>query len=679
MIHYTRYKGHKPNIYRKCDNNIYTFDIETTSYIILNGRIYTNIDYLSFNEKQKKECIFRGFMYIWMFSINDTVYYGRTWEDFKKFLDRLNNNVKSKKIVFIHNLAFEFQFLKSVFNVDNVVARKSHKVMKCDLIDYNIELRCSYFMSNCALSYLPKLYDLPVKKMSGDLDYNKIRTPKTKLTKKELIYCENDCLVIYYYILKMLETYKTVKTIPLTSTGQVRRELKERVAKDFVYKNKVYNAINTNPHIYNMLVSAFMGGYTHSNWIYTGDILYDIDSYDFTSSYPYVLVCYKYPSSVFKKCTIEKREDMFNSFAYLLTVKLINVQSKFNNHFLSQSKCKEIVNGRYDNGRIISADSLIITVTDIDFNLILDTYNCEYEIIESYYSKYNYLPKQFINFILEKYVNKTKLKNVSGKEVEYTKEKNKFNSLYGMSVTNMIRDNVTYDNIAGWQEIELTNNEIIDLLNKEKNKAFLSFAYGVWVTAHARNNLIRNIMKLDDYTVYSDTDSLKLLKGYDKKIIIDYNNSVIKRIEKISKLLDINIDNFSPKDINGKKHTLGLFEKDGHYDEFITQGAKKYAYKINNKIEITVAGVPKKGALGLKTLYDFKDNFVFEYQHTGKNLLFYCDNQEEIVITDYRGIECKIIDVSACCIIPTTYVLGKSLEYANLLTENSSARAVYKE
>lgn len=38
---------------------------------------------------------------------------------------------------------------------------------------------------------------------------------------------------------------------------------------------------------------------------------------------------------------------------------------------------------------------------------------------------------------------------------------------------------------------------------------------------------------------------------------------------------------------------LGLFELDEHYDKFITQGAKKYAYEIDGKIGITVAGVPK--------------------------------------------------------------------------------------
>lgn len=262
MVYYKEYIGHQINLVgkrKKIDNTVYSFDIESTSYIILNGKQYPAIKYKDLNEKQKENCEFRSTMYIWMLSINDIVYYGRTWEEFRDFLNILENYSSYKKIIFIHNLSFEFQFLKSVFNFKNVLARKSHKVMKCDFIDYNIELRCTYFMSNCALKYLPKLFNLPVKKMVGDLEYEKIRHSKTKLTKKELKYCENDCMVIYYYILEELKTYERVDKIPLTSTGHVRRELKNIVMNDYNYRNKVRRSINTDPHIYNLLMDCFAG------------------------------------------------------------------------------------------------------------------------------------------------------------------------------------------------------------------------------------------------------------------------------------------------------------------------------------------------------------------------------------------------------------------------------------
>ena len=356
--------------------------------------------------------------------------------------------------------------------------------------------------------------------------------------------------------------------------------------------------------------------------------------------------------------------------------------------------------GKFDNGRIISAGELEIVLTDVDFYFLLDVYKIEeYEIEESYYSIYDYLPKQFIEFVLEKYVNKTKYKNVEGMEVEYAKEKNKFNALYGMSVTNMIRDDVVYDNITDWSERELTNDEIIEKLNEEKKKSFLSFAYGVWVTAFARSNLLKNVIKLDTYVVYCDTDSMKLKEGYNQEVIDDYNNFVVNKIKFVSKALDIPFEKFSPKDSKGEKHILGVFDNDGHYDEFITQGAKKYAYtkwidkeKIKedtnvqeikgNKakiLEITVAGVPKSGALGLKSLNDFKDDFVFDFKYTNKNLLIYCENQEKNVIIDYEGNEYEVDDKSGCCLVPTTYVLGKALEYSDLLSDNSSKRSKFKE
>lgn len=685
---------------KKVDNTIYTFDIETTSYLILDGKVIPAIKYLELTEEEQIRAEYRSFMYIWQFGINDTIYYGRTWEELRAFLIRLDYYNSAKKIVFIHNLAFEFQYLKSVFRFKNVIARKKHKVMRCEMEDYNIELHCSYMMSNCALKLLPKVFMLPVEKKVGDLDYTLMRTPATELTEKELGYCEYDCLVVYEYIKRELETYGRVDKIPITSTGHVRRELKERISKDWDYKNKVKKSININPHVYNLLQDAFAGGYTHANYIYANEILKNIDSWDFTSSYPYILVSHQFPSTEFRECNIKSASQMLKKFAYIIVVEFTNIKSKYFNNFISASKCTNIYNAVYDNGRIIQAEKITMTLTDIDFYFLLDTYKYDsYEIKESYYSVYDYLPKQFIEFVLEKYVNKTKYKNVEGMEVEYAKEKNKFNALYGMSVTNMIRDEVIYDNEKDWYERVLENKEIVEKLNEEKKKAFLSFAYGVWVTAYARSNLLKNVIQLDDKVVYCDTDSMKLKEGYDKSVIENYNNFVIKKLKYVSKILDIPFEKFSPKDSKGERHTLGVFDNDGKYDEFITQGAKKYAYtkwidkeKIKedtnvqeikgNKakvLEITVAGVPKSGALGLKNLSEFKDNFVFDFKYTNKNLLIYCENQENCNIIDYQGNEYTVKDKSGCCIVPTTYVLGKALEYADLISDNSSKRAKYKE
>lgn len=267
MLYWSEYQGHTPDIKgsrKKFDNTIYTFDIETTSYLILNNKQIPAINYLDLSKKEQENCIFQSQMYIWMFGINDTIYYGRTWKELKQFLFRIENwGTNVKKYVYVHNLAFEFQFLRNAFDFTNVFARKSRKPIMFDLKDYNFSFRCTLTMANCSLEKLPEIYNLPINKLVGNLDYYIIRNSKTKLTDLELSYCENDCLVVYEYIKKELLFYKTLKNLPITSTGHVRKELKEKISKNYKYKWKVKKSINTNGHVFNLLQDAFQ------RWIYS--------------------------------------------------------------------------------------------------------------------------------------------------------------------------------------------------------------------------------------------------------------------------------------------------------------------------------------------------------------------------------------------------------------------------
>ena len=689
MKYWTEYTGHEVDILgqkRKIDNTIYTFDIETTSYLILDDRIISAREYQSLSDDEQESCTKQACMYIWQFSINDQVYYGRTWAEFKLFLNRLELNDNTKKIVFVHNLAFEFQALWSVLRIKDVMSRKTRKLIKCELEDYNIELRCTLMLSNLKLEKLPDVYQLPVQKKVGYLDYTLLRTPATPLTKRELGYCEFDCLVTYWYIKTELETYERVDKLPITATGKVRKQLQHLVLSNPAYVRKVGHQINTNPRVYNMLVDAFAGGYTHANYIYADEVLDNVDSYDETSAYPYVLVTCKFPSTVFKPCNLTKADQMLSKFAYLLKVKFTNIKCKYLNNFISSSKCENIEGKpNYDNGRIITAKEITITITDVDFRFILDTYNCgSYEILESYYSVYNYLPIEYVNFILDKYVLKTTLKNVDGKELEYGREKAAFNSLYGMTVTNTICADVNFVNFDEWLERPLTNDEITTKLYRDKKRGFLNFAWGVWCTAYARDNLLRRVIALDEYVAYCDTDSCKVVPGYDKSIFEKYNQSVEDKIRKVSIERNIPFERFAPQDIKGNSHLLGVFEcetgkgRDVTYDKFITQGAKKYAYEIDGEVHVTVSGVPKSGgAKCLTSLDEFRDDLVFDFEHTNKLTLAYNDNQIPVDMTDYLGNKYHITDRSGICMLPTTYRLGKAEDYADLI-DNSTERAKFK-
>lgn len=179
-----------------------------------------------------------------------------------------------------------------------------------------------------------------------------------------------------------------------------------------------------------------------------------------------------------------------------------------------------------------------------------------------------------------------------------------------------------------------------------------------------------------------DTDSIKVEnKKFDKKVIDDYNKKVEEKIRKASDDLEIPIERFKPKDVKGKERMLGIFDHDADYKEFITQGAKKYAYidKKYGEIHITCSGVPKKGAKALKSLSEFKDNFVFDYKYTDKNLCVYNENMEKFTLLDYKGKSKEVTDKYGVILIPTTYELGKSEEYSNLISDESSKRAIFKE
>lgn len=667
--------------YDKEDDTIYTFDIETSSILLLNGDVISSDKYDDLTDSDKDKCIKIGFMYIWMLGINDNVFYGRTWEELRIFLGKLN---KRKKDIFIHNLSFEFQFLSGNFKLINVFARKERKVIKCEMEEYNITFRCTYYMTNVALSKLTDVYNLPVKKKCGDLDYSLVRNSKTPLTATELLYCEYDCLVIYYYIKQELSMYKKFNKIPNTLTGRVRKELQARVLKNYNYRSKLQKCINTDPHIYNLLIDCFAGGYTHANWLYVNEVIKNVVSWDFTSSYPFVMLVEKYPSTTFKKCNVSNiKSILYDDFAYIINIEFKNIKSNYFNNIISKSKAYYIENGVYDNGKIVRASLLKIVINEIDLKIIQEFYSFdEYNILEIYYANKSYLPYELLDFILDKYHNKTAYKNVSGKEYLYSIEKSKFNSLYGMCVTNNIKDNIEFNNEGLWTTKKISNYDILDKLSVERKKSFLSFAYGVWVTSYSRYNLLSNVRLLDEYTIYCDTDSIKLTEGYDINVIYNYNKRVDDKIKQVANFYNIDIKRFEPVDCEGIQHKIGLFDKDGEYEYFKTLGAKKYCYidKATKKLHITVAGVPKKGVSALKNnINNFNDNLFFKACDTGKKQIFYNDEQPTVKVIDYLGNVDIVREKKGICLMPCSYTLSKSLVYAPKLSDISSKRKKYEE
>lgn len=573
-----------------------------------------------------------------------------------------------KKIIWVHNLSFEFQFLLNIIDDFVVFAREPRRLIKAYSPKYNIEFRCSYVLSNVGLAKLADTYKLPVKKLVGELDYNILRTPLTIMQTNELAYQENDCLVVYYFIKMLIDEYEHVEKIPLTQTGRVRREVKELFKGDKKYYEKIISMYPDNFDTYAFLIKTFAGGYTHANFLNSNMILENVGSFDIASSYPAVMAMMKFPMSKFVKADpkLLKLESIdFNRRACLINITFYDLKAKNSNHYISSSKCLDVQGFILDNGRIMEAKQLSINLTEVDFEIITKVYEySSYDVNELYTAIKDYLPAKYIDYMLNLYSQKTALKGIDEEAIMYARIKEYINSLYGMCVTNTIRDEVLFDEFE-WKVQPLTEDDVTGRIRNDLDhyKIFLNYAWGVWVTAYARQRLWDMIIELDEDVVYCDTDSIKFIDLDNVKKFERYNNEWTKKL----KNRGIDYDLLAPFDKNGERHPIGLFEQEKTADKFITLGAKKYCVQYGDKIKITVSGVPKKkGSEAIKNIEDFKVGYVFDYD-CNKLELYYNDTQEEMTVTDCQGNTYKCSDRYGVTLKPTTYKLGISTDYEMLL------------
>ena len=579
-------------------NEAVAFDTETTSF------------YESYiDDKGKKINRKRGCVYLWQFGFIDTVYYGRKIEDFADFLmqlkEKFNLNTKKKIIIYVHNLSFDFQFISEYFSVTDIFARTEYKPIYAELNECFV-FKCSYFLTNKSLKLLSE--ETTVKKLVGDLDYTLTRHYETPLTKEEMQYAENDVLILLEYISNQIKKEKDITKIPLTSTGYVRRFYLEYIQKKYnfaEYKKKYSSVIELDYEVFTLLEKAFAGGYTHANYINAGIVCRNVKSIDFTSSYPFVICSSLFPMKKFQHIKILSKEQFFNYIEKspcVFTILFKDLQAKTTITTLSANKCilkDEKKKVKKDNGRLIYAEKCLSTMTEIDFKIIDAFYTySDFVIVDFYKSEYGYLPKPLIECVLQLYSDKTKLKGVKGKEEEYQLAKALLNSFYGMCVTNPLNAEIFFDDEKGWNSEESISDDIKkERLHKSVTSysSVLSYAWGVWITAHARQNLLKMVKIIGDDVIYCDTDSIKYMnyKKYEQNIT-DYNNELLNRGIECLKRYKIDKSLISPKDIKGNEHALGVFTDEGVYSDFKTVGAKRYmTVKEEKQLQITVSGIKK--------------------------------------------------------------------------------------
>lgn len=564
--------------------------------------VITAFDIETTNLEEEEQAI----MYVWQWAFEwGQVVVGRTWEELDNFIARLVRMLDGSTLpVYVHNLSFEFQFLRTIydFGPEEVFCLKSRKVLRASM--YNtLELRCSYIHSNMSLGEYTKRMGVKHQKLDGNVfDYSKRRYPWTPLTDYELDYAAYDVIGLIEALEVEMDTDgDNCKTIPLTSTGYVRRDTKAAMKNGPI--REVKEALPDVP-LYKMLREAFRGGDTHANRYYAGRILHEVKSADRSSSYPDVICNCLFPVKPFIREGAISLDTVTEDtrYAWVLKLALYNVVLRdihWGDPYISRDRCAIISDGQYDNGRVLRAAQLVTTVTDVDLRIISETYSYDAVILDSYKSAYGKLPKQLIDVNIDYYKRKTELKGVAGEEIYYMKSKNKLNSIYGMTAQDPGKQDIVFVD-GEYVEKEDPLEEVLERYNK---RAFLTYAWGVWVTAWARYRLYEGVKLAGDGFVYCDTDSVKYIGEVDWTA---YNKQRIS---------DSIANGAIATDPQGVDHYMGVYEQEGEAEEFKTLGAKKYVYRQKGKLTITVAGVGKiEGAKELERaggVEAFKPGFVF--------------------------------------------------------------------
>lgn len=670
-----------------------TLDIETSSIARLTGWNNTETDL--------------GFLYLAQMYIGTKCFIFRTIENLVtaiEYISEILNENKATLVIYVHNLSFEWQFLKSYIQVNDVFAIKARRIARIYAYNRAIEFRCSYLLSNMSLEKFTENYcDEQYRKDKELIDYEIMRYPWSELDNDIIYYSLMDVITLYQAVSSIMNREgDTLATIPMTNTGYVRRACRDAClgsntkkynthASAATYKKssnyrKMFNRCALNLEQYNMCVQAFRGGNTHASRFYANRILHNVGSYDFASSYPAVVICSdEFPIGKLMDCTksvqnLDSLKKYAERFFMLIEVEVENLRLR-NNYdtavpYIPVSKVSRETskNSIIDNGRIIYTEGITrFTILGLELGIVLAQYTGKMRVVKAYYTEKGYLPIELRKMCYEWFEKKTSLKHVIGMEYEYMKSKNRVNSVYGMMVEQIIKEITEYcsdDQLLHTRKP--TDEEAEEQLKNyytPMQRKFLAYQWGITVTAVARARLQEMIDICGHDFVYCDTDSCKMLNP--EKYLNAFEEYNKKWVEYASKCGC----EFSAYTKSGELQTLGIADFEGIYDRFKTLGAKKYAVEEHGKLEITIAGVPKKaGAAMLKKLENFRIGYKFEtydsdsneLRQNWKKQLTYNDDFNETFLIDGHELHIQ----SNVALLRTTYILSITDEYEELINSD---------
>lgn len=575
----------------------------------------------------------------WIESGKDFIpFHGKSYEDLSNFFDELCDCSRVEEMeepmrsfllsqkdkfgveihIYDHRLSHDFQLLRNIYGKEfaklgkNVFARTERRPYRAKARNRKVNM---YFHETSILASMP----IDDWAHTIGIDFSKIENDKLD----QLSF--GSSLITAKGMVKYREKYGTLSNIPMTQSGCVRKNLKEKLLKNNDWTKTCGEALKSYDFkTYSKLCRAFIGGSCGFNNNYLNILLENVESYDISSAYPFVLASKKFPVGPWEKT--DKNDD--ENYFYLYEVEITNICSKYQNLFFPSEKIENEKNSISFNDKLYSADMIKITVTDIDLDTIKKMYDYDdITYISIYRSKAEYLPNEISYFILKIYIQKTQLKGID--EVKYNEIKRYINCIYGVFVTRDITDDVYFihkdvGDEYGWDTVDLTKELFDKKLEEMKQKPqWKTYQIGVWVTAYVRSILFDMIAKFDNRIVYFDTDCIKgFFTEEDKAYIKQYNESTEST----------------------EKYPIGQFLKEDAAEEFKVIGTKTYASKVKGKIKTTIAGLPKEaGPRMIKNVDDLEIGIKWSKELSGRTTTTYYDKKGNYGVS-IEGAEFEITE-----------------------------------
>ena len=599
----------------------------------------------------------KAWIYQWAVRIKQTYIYGRTPEELIeliiKIAERYSLNDKKKIIIYIHNASYDIQYLKHYLKQYDpgmkLLAIDSHSIIICDILGFRI--LCSYKLTNMSLDALSSNYSSKYIKAVGEIDYNIIHYQDEKLGYKNWYYMFSDVAAQYDGIEGYLHTmgYQYACEAPFTSTGFVRVDCRKESKKDRSWRD-IFTKTQLSLEQYNLCRWAFQGGVCIANFMYAGQTIRGkLGHKDFTSSYPCQQMTKYFPvGAPTWYGEIEDQEELnylLSTYCCIfeLTLTDVHIKEGVTAPCIPSSKCIGLVEPVRLNGKIVYAKQLSIACTELDYNWVCRQYDAEKIYISNMLIfERGLLPDWLKDRIMYYFKNKCELKGKD--ELLYNKSKAFLNAIYGMTATQIIRDEYELNDELilshrTYEDVAEDNQKKIDKYYRSYN-SFMPYQYAVYTTSWARHELFTMIEAAGyDNFLYCDTDSIFYISTEEnEKRLAKYRDYTINLAKNCGAYV-------------GNKY-LGEPTNENPIRSFRALHSKCYAMEeLNEKtgqyeLKVVIAGIPKKStkwidgepviktnAEELKDIDNLKDGFKFI--HNGGTRCVYVE--AEPVVENING------------------------------------------